>query len=275
MADHPPAPRLWAVHAGADRDLYEEFAEHLDGMSQAGFFQSVTTLRVPKVNAAVSTIDMNLEAADLVIVMVSASLLASPWVRSAEILRAIEMHETGQIALLPLVARACDWDPAPFGGMRSLPEEGGAARSWAQRDEAWAASARSLRTLIREMGMGPEAPLVKSGTRGTWAGAPTTPGAKAPQAMRRGKRVLATDRPRPGGLTRQAQWVLDFLDTWSSWPFTEARIIQWGAKQEGHEILQDLSDGELRVALDLLAQREAVNVALAPRSRRKTWQSQA
>ncbi len=265
MADHPPPPRLWAVHAGADRELFEEFHEHLQGMAQAGFFATLDIHRIPSVNPSVSAIDDKLEAADLVVVLVSAAMLASPWIRSAEILRAIEMHETGQIALMPLVGRACDWDPAPFGGLRSLPEEGGAVKSWSDRDEAWASAARSLRTLIREMGMGPEAPLVKSGKRGTWAGAPTTPGARAPQALRRGKR----------GLTRQAQWLLDFLATWSSWPFTEARIVQWGARQEGHEILADLSDGEIRVALDLLARREAVTVGVAPRSRRRTWQSRS
>jgi hypothetical protein len=50
----------------------------------------------------------------LILLLVSPSFLNSPYCYREEMRRAVERHDAGQALVVPIILRACHWEPAPF-----------------------------------------------------------------------------------------------------------------------------------------------------------------
>ncbi len=98
------------------------------------------------------------------LLLVSASFLASNYCYEIEMKRAIARHEAGEARVIPVILRACDWKNAPFAKLQALPTDARAITSWPNRDEAFAEVAHGIREAGRRfVGEGPFDP-------GGWAG---------------------------------------------------------------------------------------------------------
>lgn len=95
-------------------------------------------------------IDQHLEAADLVMLLVSSDFLASRYCYDVEVRRALERHRLGHARVIPVILRDCDWHAAGFGHLKALPTNGLAVTSWKNEDEAFADIVRELRNTLSE-----------------------------------------------------------------------------------------------------------------------------
>jgi TIR domain/Domain of unknown function (DUF4062) len=93
-------------------------------------------------------INENLNAADIVLLLVSPDFLASDFVYSHEISRALERHRDGAATVVPIILRPADWQNSPLGMLQALPREGRPVLTWSNRDEAWLDVTQGLRQLI-------------------------------------------------------------------------------------------------------------------------------
>ncbi len=66
----------------------------------------------------------NLEEADIILLLVSPDFLASDYCYDREMIRAMERHHAGDAIVIPVILRACDWHPAPFGKLNATPPDG-------------------------------------------------------------------------------------------------------------------------------------------------------
>ena len=96
-------------------------------------------------------IDKNLEEAQVFLLLVSSSFLASDYCWDVETKRAVERHDRGEAKVIPLVLRPCEWHGAPFGKLQALPKDGKAVTSWTNKDEAWTDVALGIRRAIETM----------------------------------------------------------------------------------------------------------------------------
>ncbi len=64
-------------------------------------------------------IDERLEAAQVVLLLVSSDFLASRYCWDVEMKRALERHHARQAQVIPVILRPCDWSPAPFARIQS------------------------------------------------------------------------------------------------------------------------------------------------------------
>jgi len=92
-----------------------------------------------------------IDRADLILILVSASFLASDYCYSKEMTRALQRHRKGEARVLPIIVRAVDWKGAPFGNLLALPTDAKPVKSWSNEDEAWADVANGIRKVIEEM----------------------------------------------------------------------------------------------------------------------------
>jgi internalin A len=83
-------------------------------------------------------ISLNLELADIIVLLVSADFLASDYCYDIEMARALERHQAGTARVIPVIVRDVHWSDAPFGKLQALPRGGKAVKSWPNRDAAWA-----------------------------------------------------------------------------------------------------------------------------------------
>ncbi len=99
-------------------------------------------------------LDQHLNAAGVILLLVSAAFLASDYCYDVEMRRALERHDQGEARVIPVILRMVDgWQLAPFGKIQSLPTDGKPVTSWKIRDEAFADVARGIRNAIGQHGV--------------------------------------------------------------------------------------------------------------------------
>lgn len=74
-------------------------------------------------------IDQHLQSSHIILLLVSADFLASDYINSSELRRAMEMHRTGKAVVIPIIARSCYWQSSIFGSLNPLPGNGQPIRS--------------------------------------------------------------------------------------------------------------------------------------------------
>lgn len=92
-----------------------------------------------------------LEAAEVILLMVSPSFLASDYIWDVEVARAMEREQEKSARVVPIILRPCDWQPAPFGRLQALPKEGKPITTWDNQDQAFLDVAKGLRRLVEQL----------------------------------------------------------------------------------------------------------------------------
>lgn len=138
--------RLLSCCAKADEPLREELSRHLAPLIQEGvleiWHQRCITLDAKRNPQA----DQPMAQTDVVLVLVSADLLAC----SEFIRQTLLWHDERRARVVPVIVRAVDWQATLLGRLVPLPQGGRPVTSWPNRDEAWQEVALGLRSLIEE-----------------------------------------------------------------------------------------------------------------------------
>ena len=142
------ALNVFISYACEDGPYCEELEQHLALLKRD---EEIQTWHNRAIAAGVEwrgQIDQRLEAADLIILLVSAAFIASDYVWDEEAKRALERHDRGEARVVPILIRPCDWATAPFARLQALPKDLRPVTSWRNSDEAWVNVAQGLRTSI-------------------------------------------------------------------------------------------------------------------------------
>src|SRR5271157_1739199 len=137
--------RLFYSYSHKDETLRDELEEALALLRRQGLIYSWHDRRIGAGEDWKGAIDKNLEAAQVILLLVSASFVASDYCWDIETERAVERHDRGEAKVIPVILRLCDWQGAPFGKLQALPKDARAITTWANKDEAWTDVARGIR----------------------------------------------------------------------------------------------------------------------------------
>ncbi len=96
-----------------------------------------------------SEISSRLESADIVIALLSADFVASQYAYGRELRRALELHDRGSLALVPVVVRPCRWERLPVARLQVLPEDAKPITSWGEPDRAYLSVAVGVERAVR------------------------------------------------------------------------------------------------------------------------------
>ena len=92
-----------------------------------------------------------LDAADIVLVLVSQRYIASPYCFENELPRALERHRRRVTRIIPIIVQDCDWRNTPLAALQALPAEGKPIAAWALPDSGWDAVSRGIRAVVQEL----------------------------------------------------------------------------------------------------------------------------
>ena len=152
VTQEPAGPiRLFYSYSHKDEALRDELEEALALLKRQGLISSWHDRKIGAGEEWKGAIDQNLEEAQVILLLVSSSFLASDYCWDVETKRAIERHDRGEAKVIPVILRPCDWHGAPFGKLQALPKDGKAVTSWANKDEAWTDVAKGIRRAIETM----------------------------------------------------------------------------------------------------------------------------
>ncbi len=141
---------LFYSYSHKDEKLRDQLESHLALLRRQGFIKGWHDRKIGAGDEWKDSIDKNLEAAKVILLLVSSDFLNSDYCYDLEMKRAIELHDSGVAKVIPIVLRACDWTESPFGKLQALPTDAKAITSWTNRDEAFTDIAKGIRKAIKK-----------------------------------------------------------------------------------------------------------------------------
>jgi hypothetical protein len=115
----------------------------------------------------------HLETASMIVLLISSTYLADPQF-TAHVRTALRRHDIGDIAVVPIIVRACYWKAAPFSHLMPLPRNGKPIAKLHDRDSAWVEIAKEIEftLIVHESAKAHARPLAQHATGETSAGTP-------------------------------------------------------------------------------------------------------
>jgi hypothetical protein len=155
---HPPRPaQVFFSYAPEDRDLRDALIKHLALMRREGLLRAWHDEMIPPGAPFRPALEQQIDAADLILLLVSADYSASDECFERQMLRALARRERGEAHVVPILLRPCDWESAPFAELTPLPKNREPVTRWPDRDEAFMDIAAGIRRALAPAA-GPEVP---------------------------------------------------------------------------------------------------------------------
>src|SRR4051794_35309792 len=126
--------KLFFSYAHEDADARRELDEHLDLLERQKVVVTWNDRLITPGQEWAGSIEQNLRAADIILLLISRTFLESKFVREVEIPQALARHDQGRARVLPVLLEPVDDLPGqPFGKLEVLPSKGVAISHWEDR----------------------------------------------------------------------------------------------------------------------------------------------
>ena len=109
------AVRLFISYSHKDESLREKLGDHLSALQQEGVIDLWHDRKISAGQEWAGQISENLEEAEIILCLVSAGFLASPYCSDIELKRALERHDAGDACVIPVILRPSDWTNTALG----------------------------------------------------------------------------------------------------------------------------------------------------------------
>ncbi len=133
----PTPVKLFFSYAHEDEDLRNGLEEHLAILKRKGIISTWHDRKIGAGREWASEISNELESAQIILLLVSSSFIASDYCYSIEMDRALKRHKNGEALVIPIIIRPVFWEDAPFGKLQALPSRAKPVTKWGNRDEAF------------------------------------------------------------------------------------------------------------------------------------------
>jgi hypothetical protein len=168
---------LFFSYSHKDEELRNNLETHLAMLVREGAIETWHDRAIPVGDEIDKSVDENLERAEVILLLVSADFLASPYCYEKEMQRAMQRHEEGSARVIPVILRPCDWKTAPFGKLLAAPTDAKPITTWTDRDTAFLDVVRHIRAALRRKRDATVEPVRATPSRGTvTSAAPPTAG---------------------------------------------------------------------------------------------------
>jgi len=156
VQDHAPAGAdpdrrpiaLFYSYSHRDEHLRDDLERHLTPLKHARLISEWHDRRITLGETWEGEINQYLDTADIILLLVSASFIASEYCWNTEMKRALERHESGQATIIPVILRPCLWQETPLGRFQAVPTDGRPVTTWPDQDQAFTEIAEAIRKTI-------------------------------------------------------------------------------------------------------------------------------
>lgn len=144
--------KVFISYAREDKTLRDDLDDHLANLKQQGIIETWHDGEILAGQAWGPAILEQLETADVILLLISAKFLASEYINSVEMKRAMQRHEAGTARVIPVLLRPVFFKNAPFANLEALPKDRRgrpkAITKWENRDEAYAKVAEGIHRAV-------------------------------------------------------------------------------------------------------------------------------
>lgn len=137
----PPAERvkIFFCYAHEDAALLDQLKQHLKPLQQQGIFEMWHDQDISAGTDWKKEIDNRLNAADIILLLISPDFISSEYCYSVEMKRALELHNQGEARVIPIILRHIHWEIQPLYQLQALPKDAlpVISSAWHDLDEAF------------------------------------------------------------------------------------------------------------------------------------------
>lgn len=142
------AKKVFISYSKTDRAYLDTARRHLRSFERQGLIAVWDDTQLIPGELWDAAIRRELAAADLILFLVSADLMATDYIWDVEMQEAMARAGRGEVSVVPVIIRPCVWDDAPFAKYTALPAKGKAISSWSNPDEAWTEVTGRIRSFV-------------------------------------------------------------------------------------------------------------------------------
>jgi hypothetical protein len=144
--------RVFYSYSHADIKRLEQLRKHLAMLRRDGMITEWYDRDIEAGSEWRQEIERELDAADVILLLVSASFLNSDFCYSEEMNRAVERARNGEARVIGVMLSPVDgWESSPFAEFQLVPRDGRPITTWSNKDAAYADVAHGIRTALEEL----------------------------------------------------------------------------------------------------------------------------
>ena len=121
---------IFFSYAPKDQRLRDQFETQLSLLKQQGLISSWHDRKIGAGKDWLQEANSHLEAAQIILLLISPGFIASDYCYGVEMKRAMERHEAGQCLVIPIILRRVTWEDTPFQKLDVLPANAKPATGW-------------------------------------------------------------------------------------------------------------------------------------------------
>ena len=144
-------PTIFFSYSHPDEALRDQLEVHLSGLKRQGLISAWHDRKITAGTEIDNSISANLEAATIILLLVSPDFINSDYCFEREMKRAMQKHENKEARVIPVILRPCDWHDLPFGKLLGAPKDGKPITTWPNLDEAFLDVVKSIKAALKEI----------------------------------------------------------------------------------------------------------------------------
>lgn len=148
---NPPASKPVSVflsYAHKDESLLEKLNVFLSSLKRCDLIETWHDRAILPGQDWSDEIDQNLEAAEVILLLISQDFINSDYCYGIEMKRALERRNAGEAEVIPISLRPADWTGMAFSELQALPKGAKPITRWDDQDEALLDVAKGIRKVV-------------------------------------------------------------------------------------------------------------------------------
>lgn len=95
-----------------------------------------------------ATIKQELADADIILLLISVDFNNSQYIWDKELATAMGRHDKGDVRVIPVFLRSCEWSEMPYAKLQGLPTGAVPVNKFTDKDEAYTDIAKGIRAVV-------------------------------------------------------------------------------------------------------------------------------
>src|SRR5215213_432433 len=148
--------KLFFSYSHRDEDLRDELETHLSALKRQGVIKAWHDRRISAGKEFDGEISQHLQDSQIILLLISPYFLASDYCYDVEMMRAVELHHSGEARVIPVILHPCDWHSLPFEKLQALPKDGKPISKYPNLHDAFLEVTLGIRAVAKEFDTGNE-----------------------------------------------------------------------------------------------------------------------
>jgi len=140
--------KVFISYSHTDEKYMVQLRNHITMLEKEGLIEEWNDRKLIAGQDWDKEISENLASSTVIIMLISSDFLGSKYCFDIEMTRAMELHESRNAIVIPVIVRSCDWARAPFAKIQALPKNALPIKKWLDEDDGWLNVAQGLRKTL-------------------------------------------------------------------------------------------------------------------------------